>query len=57
MNEKEKNIEGFRKACDPLLKYLNENYHPHVTAIITPTSIELLEGMMMQPKIFDYAID
>lgn len=50
-------LEKFREAADPLLKYLNENHHPHVTAIITCTSIELVEGICSQPKIYDHLVD
>lgn len=35
----------FEELTKPILKYLCENYHPHVTVIITPTSAELLEGL------------
>lgn len=45
------------KAASPLIKYLNENYHPHVTAIVTPTSVELLEGLMCNPRVFDFIKD
>ena len=44
----------FREAAEPLLKYLNENHNPHVTAIVTSTSIELLAGVVSEPEIFDY---
>jgi len=50
-------IVSLRKAAEPLIKYLNDNYHPHVTAIVTPTSVELLEGMMCVPKIYDFVKD
>ena len=33
-------------AAEPLLRYLAENHHPHVTVIVTCTSAELLEGVM-----------
>lgn len=52
----EKSIE-FEKVARPLIKWLNENYHPHVTAIITPTSAELLEGIIGLPSITDYIKD
>ena len=48
---------GLRDAADPLLKFLNENYHPHVTVIVTPTSVELMEGIMAIPKILDHVKD
>ena len=30
----------FEELARPMIKYLSENYHPHVTVIITPTSAE-----------------
>jgi len=53
----EQKIKDLKQAAGPLLKYLNENYHPHVTAIVTPTSIHIMEGLLTIPKIFDYVID
>jgi hypothetical protein len=41
-----KELEALSK---PLIKWLNENFHPHVTVIITPTSTELLEGLCAAP--------
>jgi len=51
------NSADFREAANPMLKYLNENYHPHVTAVITTTSIELLDSLKAEPEIFDYVVD
>ena len=50
-------LDEFRKAAEPLIKYLCENYHPHVTAIVTGTSVELFEGLISIPKIFDFLND
>ena len=50
-------INEFKKASIPLLKYLNKNHHPHVTAIVTSTSIELVEGICTIPKIYDFIKD
>ena len=50
-------LDEMKKAAEPLIKYLCENHHPHVTAIVTGTSIELLEGLMSIPKIYDYLVD
>ena len=33
------------EACEPLIRFLAENYHPHVTAIVTSTGVELVEGL------------
>lgn len=35
----------FEELSKPMIKYLCENFHPHVTVVITPTSAELLEGL------------
>jgi hypothetical protein len=37
--------EDFRKAAEPLIKFICENYHPHVTVIVTPLGAEVLEGI------------
>ena len=37
-------IEEFKEAAKPLIKYLAENHHPHVTAIIDCGSAEILEA-------------
>lgn len=50
-------LNNFEEASRPLIKWLCENEHPHVTAIITPTSCELLEGKCSNPKIYDYVVD
>lgn len=33
----------------PLIKWLNDNCHPHVTVLVNQTSIELLEGVARIP--------
>lgn len=43
MNDKSKQFEELAK---PLMKWLNENCHPHTTIIIEQTSAEVLEGAM-----------
>lgn len=56
--EKQKQVLAkLRKAAEPLLKYLCENYHPHTTAIVTGTSIEVLEGVHSLYKINDFVVD
>lgn len=44
MNEKEQ--AEFNEVVKPVIKWLNDNCHPHVTVIITPTGAELTEGVM-----------
>ena len=46
-----------KEAAKPLFKLLCEEYHPHHTAIVTGTSIELLEGVCSIPKVYDYLVD
>jgi hypothetical protein len=36
--------ERFEKAARPLMKYLAQNYHPHVTVIVDGSRAEILEG-------------
>jgi hypothetical protein len=33
------------EAAKPLIKWMNENCHPHTTAIVTAVDIELMEGV------------
>jgi len=37
-------IQEFEEAAKPLVKFLCENCHPHVTVIVEPTRAEILEG-------------
>lgn len=39
--------EKLEAAAKPLIKYLAENYHPHVKCIVDGTTVEVLEGQMM----------
>jgi hypothetical protein len=41
--------EEFEKVCRPVIKWLNDNCHPHVTVTIDCTSYELLEGILSLP--------
>lgn len=41
----EEQEKSFQEAILPILKWLNENCHPHVSVIVTPTDAELLEGI------------
>jgi len=40
-----------------LIKYLCDNYHPHVEITITPTGYELKEGLVSGGQILDYIKD
>lgn len=50
-------MKELQNLCDPLIKYLNDNYHPHIKLIITSTSIELLEEMCAINNIYDHIKD
>ena len=54
MDEKSKE---FEKLMRPVMKYLCENHHPHVTIIVTGTNAELLEGIKSTGEITDYIVD
>ena len=56
-NSKKEQKAALLKAAEPLLKYLCENHHPHVAAIVTPTNIELFEGILCTPDVYDYVKD
>ena len=43
MNEEQR--KQFEEACKPLMKFICENCHPHVTVIVEPTRVELVEGV------------
>jgi hypothetical protein len=36
---------AFSDAADPLIKWLNENCHPHVVAIVDQGGAQLYEGL------------
>lgn len=46
----------FETVTRPVIKWLNENCHPHVTATIEPTRAELSEGVCAYPT-NDYVRD
>jgi len=35
----------FKKTATPLVKYINENYHPHTVVIVNNKSAEIFEGV------------
>ena len=47
----------FEALTRPLIKWLNDHYHPHPTIVITPTTAELLEGVCSTGEITDYLRD
>ena len=50
-------MESFKQAALPLIQWLNENVHPHHTAVVTQTSAELLESQYSTGQILDYVQD
>jgi hypothetical protein len=40
-------IESFKQAAQPLMEWLEQNCHPHVTAIVDSHHAEVLEGLAM----------
>ena len=50
-------IERLTDAARPMIKYLNENHHPHTKVIVDSTSVELLESSISNPEILDYLRD
>ena len=49
--------EEFERVCRPVIRWLNENCHPHVTVIIEPTRASLSEGVCATGVIMDYVKD
>ncbi len=47
MTEEEQVIfqKSFEEASKPLIKWMNENGHPHMYVIVDPTGAELVEGL------------
>ncbi len=46
---KKEQIDAFEEAAKPLVKWLNDNCHPHVTVVVTPSGAELSEGVAFVP--------
>ena len=60
MTPQEKRIQFLKdleESVKPLIKFLNDNYHPHVTAIVTPTSVEVMEGSASVYEINEFIKD
>lgn len=43
---KELTQEEFKTLCKPLIKYLNDNHHPHTHIVIDSTRAELSEWII-----------
>lgn len=44
--DKSELIKEFEKLSQPLIGFINTNYHPHCTAIIDSSHAELTEGLI-----------
>lgn len=49
-------IKEFEEAAKPLVKYLAENHHPHMTVIVDCSSAEIMEGKA-SVKIDEFILD
>lgn len=47
----------FNAIVRPVIKWLCENCHPHMTVVITPTDAQLLELVDSTGQIMDYVKD
>ena len=54
--EHESRKKGFIEACEPLMKWLAENCHPHAKVIMHSTCAELVEGEMSH-KTDEFLVD
>ncbi len=43
LTEEQRN--AFKAACEPLMKWMGENCHPHTTVILDVARAELVEGV------------
>lgn len=50
-------IEEFKKASRPLIKYLCQNYNKHSSVIVTQTGAIIVEGKISTGEIIDYIVD
>ena len=41
----EKQRKEFKEVVKPLMKFMNDNCHPHVTTVVNNTRAELSEGI------------
>lgn len=48
---------SFEEVSRPVIKWLNDNCHPHVTVIMDCTHSELSEGVCSTGIIMDYVKD
>lgn len=56
LDETDRKRQDFEELARPLVKWLNENYHPHVVVHIEPTGAQLYEGIIGVP-VMDFIKD
>lgn len=39
-------LRGLREAARPLMEYLQQNHHPHCSAVVDTVRVEILEGQV-----------
>lgn len=57
IQENTRKLEELKEAAKPLIKYLCENCHPHITAIVTPVGVEVMEGIQSVSNITEFIVD
>jgi hypothetical protein len=49
-------IKELEEVSKPLMKFLSDNFHPHIKVIVESNTVEILEGSAMVRN-DDYTID
>lgn len=47
-------VETLREAVLPLMRWLNDNCHPHCTVMVNSERIELVEGLATAARLDDH---
>ena len=56
-SKKDTERDPFETIVRPVMKYLADHHHPHVTIVITSTNAQLVEGIKSTGEIMDYIKD
>ncbi len=56
-NNRDERLALLIKCAEPLIKHLNDHYHPHVTVMVTTTGVELLEALIGDLNITGFISD
>jgi hypothetical protein len=46
MKTNEEKLKEFEEVVKPVIKFLNENYHPNTAIVVTVDSAQVMEGQM-----------